>query len=167
MLLWNPVLKTTLKILLIYFPLFALEGPPELSLWNAVLTSFSVGGYRSFGPPARILWLILTFHHFLIFVFRLSRIVLNYCPITNFLLHFLLFSLSLYGSICQRWMHWFYYRNTTRVSAWGGNNFSTVWQIVKRTAIYMYIKVKVNVKFTPEQARKAQRGSRGIALLFL
>jgi hypothetical protein len=27
--------------------------------------------------------------------------------------------------------------------------------------------VKVKVKFTPEQARKAQRGSRGIALLFL
>jgi hypothetical protein len=27
-------------------------------------------------------------------------------------------------------------------------------------------KVKVKVKFTPEQATKAQRGSRGIALLF-
>ena len=27
--------------------------------------------------------------------------------------------------------------------------------------------VKVRVKFTPEQATKAQRGSRGIALLFL
>jgi hypothetical protein len=29
------------------------------------------------------------------------------------------------------------------------------------------IKVKVKVKFTLEQAMKAQRGSRGIALLFL
>jgi hypothetical protein len=29
------------------------------------------------------------------------------------------------------------------------------------------IKVKVKVKFTPEQATKAQRGSRGTALLFL
>jgi uncharacterized OsmC-like protein len=29
------------------------------------------------------------------------------------------------------------------------------------------IKVKVEVKITPEQATKAQRGSRGIALLFL
>jgi hypothetical protein len=29
------------------------------------------------------------------------------------------------------------------------------------------IKVKVKVKFTLEQAAKAQRGSRGIALLFL
>ena len=27
--------------------------------------------------------------------------------------------------------------------------------------------IKVNVKFTPEQATKVQRGSRGIALLFL
>jgi hypothetical protein len=27
--------------------------------------------------------------------------------------------------------------------------------------------VKVKVKFSPEQATKAQRGSRGIALLFL
>jgi hypothetical protein len=31
----------------------------------------------------------------------------------------------------------------------------------------MYIKVKVKVKFTPEQATKAQRGSRDTALLFL
>jgi len=30
-----------------------------------------------------------------------------------------------------------------------------------------YIKVKVKVKFTLEQALKAQRGSRGIAQLFL
>jgi hypothetical protein len=30
-----------------------------------------------------------------------------------------------------------------------------------------YIKVKVKVKVTLEQATKAQRGSRGIALLFL
>jgi hypothetical protein len=29
------------------------------------------------------------------------------------------------------------------------------------------VKVKVKVKFTIEQATKAQRGSRGIALLFL
>jgi hypothetical protein len=29
------------------------------------------------------------------------------------------------------------------------------------------IRVKVKVRFTPEQATKAQRGSRGIALLFL
>jgi hypothetical protein len=29
------------------------------------------------------------------------------------------------------------------------------------------VKVKVNVKFTLEQAMKAQRGSTGIALLFL
>jgi len=31
----------------------------------------------------------------------------------------------------------------------------------------LYIKVKVNVKFTLEQATKAQRGNSGIALLFL
>jgi hypothetical protein len=31
----------------------------------------------------------------------------------------------------------------------------------------MFQMVKVKVKFTPEQATKAQRGSRGIALLFL
>ena len=30
-----------------------------------------------------------------------------------------------------------------------------------------WVKVKVKVKFTLEQAMKAQRGSRGIALLFL
>jgi hypothetical protein len=30
-----------------------------------------------------------------------------------------------------------------------------------------FIKVKVKVKFTPEQATKAQRGSRGTALLFI
>jgi hypothetical protein len=30
-----------------------------------------------------------------------------------------------------------------------------------------YNRVKINVKFTLEQATKAQRGSRGIALLFL
>jgi len=29
------------------------------------------------------------------------------------------------------------------------------------------VKDKVKVKFTPEQAAKAQRGSRGIALVFL
>ena len=29
------------------------------------------------------------------------------------------------------------------------------------------VNVKVKVKFSPEQATKAQRGSRGIALLFL
>ena len=36
--------------------------------------------------------------------------------------------------------------------------------------IYMYIcliKIKIKVKFTLEQATKGQRGSRGIALLFL
>jgi hypothetical protein len=32
---------------------------------------------------------------------------------------------------------------------------------------YLYPKVEVKVKFTLEQATKAQRGSRGIALLFL
>jgi hypothetical protein len=32
---------------------------------------------------------------------------------------------------------------------------------------FSFIKVKVKVKFTPEQATKAQRGSRGIAILFL
>jgi len=32
---------------------------------------------------------------------------------------------------------------------------------------YRKVKVKVKVKFTLEQATKAQRGSRGIALLFL
>jgi hypothetical protein len=32
---------------------------------------------------------------------------------------------------------------------------------------YLYVKVKVKVTFTLEQATKAQRGSRGIALLFL
>jgi hypothetical protein len=31
----------------------------------------------------------------------------------------------------------------------------------------MKVKIKVKVKFTIEQATKAQRGSRGIALLFL
>jgi hypothetical protein len=34
-------------------------------------------------------------------------------------------------------------------------------------ASYAMAKVKVKVKFTLEQAMKAQRGSRGIALLFL
>jgi len=33
--------------------------------------------------------------------------------------------------------------------------------------VYKKVKVKVKVKFTLEQATKAQRGSRGIALLFL
>jgi len=32
---------------------------------------------------------------------------------------------------------------------------------------YFHIKVNVKVKFTLEQATKAQRGSRGITLLFL
>jgi len=32
---------------------------------------------------------------------------------------------------------------------------------------HLILKVKVKVKFTLEQAKKAQRGSRGIALLFL
>jgi hypothetical protein len=32
---------------------------------------------------------------------------------------------------------------------------------------WINVKVKVKVKFILEQARKAQRGSRGIALLFL
>jgi hypothetical protein len=31
----------------------------------------------------------------------------------------------------------------------------------------IYVEVKVKVNFTPEQATKAQRGSRGIALFFL
>ena len=31
----------------------------------------------------------------------------------------------------------------------------------------LYVKVKVNLNFTLEQASKAQRGSRGIALFFL
>jgi hypothetical protein len=34
-------------------------------------------------------------------------------------------------------------------------------------ALVSYKKVKVQVEFTLEQAMKAQRGSRGIALLFL
>jgi hypothetical protein len=99
------------------FSIFALVGSPEISLWNTDLTSFSVGGYRRFGPTACILWLILTFHISLIFRFHLSQRVLNYSPITNFLFHFLLFSFILYNSICQRWMHWFYYRSTACISA--------------------------------------------------
>ena len=33
--------------------------------------------------------------------------------------------------------------------------------------VVVAIEVKIKVKFTPEQATKAQRGSRGIARLFL
>jgi hypothetical protein len=33
--------------------------------------------------------------------------------------------------------------------------------------ILLYVKVKVQVKFTPEQATKAHRERRGITLLFL
>ena len=33
--------------------------------------------------------------------------------------------------------------------------------------MYIYTKVKVKVKFTLEEVTKAQRGSRGIAVLFL
>ena len=36
---------------------------------------------------------------------------------------------------------------------------------LRNNPVYIYIYMKV--KFTPEQATKAQRGSRGIALLFL
>ena len=35
------------------------------------------------------------------------------------------------------------------------------------SCVFLSIKVKVKVKFSLEQATKAQRGSRGIALLFL
>ena len=63
----------------------------------------------------------------------------------SFLLHFLLFSLLLYCSICQRWKHWFYYRTTPCISAWGENSFSTVWQILKRTAIYIYIYICIHI----------------------
>ena len=35
------------------------------------------------------------------------------------------------------------------------------------TEVWVKVKVKVKVKFTLEQAMKTQRGSRGIALLFL
>jgi len=57
----------------------------------------------------------------------------------SFLFHFLFFSLVLYHSVCQRWKHWFCYRNTACISAWGENIFSKVWQIVKRTVIYLSI----------------------------
>jgi hypothetical protein len=44
-------------------------------------------------------------------------------------------------------------------------------KIINKHKIYLlaetYVKVKVMVKFTLEQATKAQRGSGGIALLFL
>jgi hypothetical protein len=138
---WNPVLRTTLKILLIYFPLFSFESSPELSLWNTDLTIFSVYGYRSFCPTACILRLILTYHGSFIFESRLSQIVLNYSPVTNFLFHFLLFSLILYCSICQRWIHWFYYRNMACISAYVENSFITVWQIVKYIDIYTYRRI--------------------------
>ena len=36
-----------------------------------------------------------------------------------------------------------------------------------KVKIKVNVKVKVKVKSTPEQATKAQRGSRGIAILFL
>jgi hypothetical protein len=37
----------------------------------------------------------------------------------------------------------------------------------RQTILLLTVKVKVKVKFTLEQATKAQKGSRGIALLFL
>jgi hypothetical protein len=44
----------------------------------------------------------------------------------------------------------------------------TVFTINRNFTLFLqYIKVKVKVKLTLEQAMKAQRGSRGIALLFL
>ena len=63
----------------------------------------------------------------------------------SFLFHFLFFSLLLYCSICQRWKHWFYYRNTACISAWGENIFSTVWQIVKRTTICLSIYLSIYI----------------------
>jgi hypothetical protein len=40
-------------------------------------------------------------------------------------------------------------------------------KVQSKPAVPVYIKVKVKVKFSLEQAMKAQRGSRGIALLCL
>jgi hypothetical protein len=41
------------------------------------------------------------------------------------------------------------------------------WSEIHTSSTCIDNKIKVNVKFTLEQATKAQRGSRGIALLFL
>jgi hypothetical protein len=46
-------------------------------------------------------------------------------------------------------------------------NFSEIFVAVPQTHPEIAYTVKVKVKFTLEQATKAQRGSRGIALLFL
>jgi uncharacterized membrane protein len=48
------------------------------------------------------------------------------------------------------------------VSCWNLGWFQTHW-----LKYSLQVKVKVKVKFSLEQAMKAQRGSRGIALLFL
>jgi hypothetical protein len=42
-----------------------------------------------------------------------------------------------------------------------------VLNLVSKKYTVSLFRVKVKVKFTPEQVTKAQRGSRGIALLFL
>jgi hypothetical protein len=39
--------------------------------------------------------------------------------------------------------------------------------ILHSVLVKVKVKVKVKVQFTPEQATKAQRGSRGVAQLFL
>jgi hypothetical protein len=58
------------------------------------------------------------------------------------------------------------------------NNISVYWYVTPRAvvsdksaaseaSVFIYQHTKVKVKFTLEQATKAQRGSRGITLLFL
>jgi hypothetical protein len=42
-----------------------------------------------------------------------------------------------------------------------------MWHVIVYKNYFNSVKVKVKVKFTPEQAMKAQRWSRGIAVLFL
>jgi hypothetical protein len=56
---------------------------------------------------------------------------------------------------------------------WTKSRFSDIFNLVPKRGrnhsirILYTVKVKVKVKFNLEQAAKAQRGSRGIALLFL